>query len=121
MEPHIPEDFDRLKQFFRTNVIALASKFKELVIAFDSIDQLSQLYNALHDFSWLPLGEKLPSHVRFILTTVPVIEQTHQHVFDGLKLLCRNGKNTVRTLTVSALKYVERAKRAQNELAAAPH
>jgi len=91
--PEIPEDFERLKHAFRTEIIPLASAHKQLVISLDSIDQLAQTFNALNDFSWLPLDGELPPHVKIILTTIPVLASTHQRIYEGLKNQVRTGSN----------------------------
>jgi len=63
----LPTSYEDLVKEFAES-LALAKADKPLIIFLDSLDQLSEAYNA-RSLNWLP--EKLPENVRLIVTTRP--------------------------------------------------
>jgi signal recognition particle GTPase len=64
-EKEIPLSFEDLVKDF-PEFLALASKDNPLILFLDSLDQLSEAYNA-RNLSWFP--EKLPENVRLVVST----------------------------------------------------
>lgn len=69
VEEDIKQTYEDLVQDFPKK-LELATEEEPLIIFLDSLDQLSEAYNA-HNLAWLPLKANLPAHVYIVLSTRP--------------------------------------------------
>eukprot|EP00045_Choanoeca_perplexa_P016407 m.221485 g.221485 ORF g.221485 m.221485 type:complete len:1613 (-) comp17250_c0_seq2:36-4874(-) len=72
----VPEDFESLAQYLRTDVLPLATEDRPIVLILDAIDQLADTHNALHDVFWLPLTN-LPPHCHVVVSCLPIVDGNH--------------------------------------------
>ena len=65
----IPESYKELIEYMRT-CMSYASNTRPLIIYLDSLDQLSN-EDFAHNLVWLSLNEKLPPHVKLVVSSLP--------------------------------------------------